>query len=316
MNQLVSVIIPAFNAGKYLKECVNSVLNQTYPNIEIIIIDDGSTDGSTDFLKVSSCLPPNLKLFSQSNKGACAARNLGIRKSKGEYIQFLDADDILSPDKIKNQMELLIGKSSQVVTLCEWVIFHYDFKIIDRLTYEVFCNSPSGLDWLLRAWNNQEMIQPAAWLTHKRLILKAGDWNENLTINQDGEFFCRVLLNCKEVIFESKSKVYYRSPSAGNISRNKSRKSIESLLASYQSYEFEALRSEDSYRVRLALKKVYQKFIYDIFPRYPDLVKEAERLILNLNVDEKTYIGGPKFQRLSKLIGFKNAIRLKRLLQE
>lgn len=313
---LVSIIIPVFNKVSFINATLDSALEQTYSKTEIILVNDGSNDGSLEVLKeYAERFSEKIKLINSINLGACAARNLGILHSSGEYIQFLDADDILSPDKIKNQIDLIGGKSPQVVASCEWVIFDCDITHITRVPYGVFCDFPSGLDWLLRAWNYQEMMANSSWLVHKDLILKAGPWNENLIINQDGEFFCRVLLNCTEVVFDTKSNVYYRSPGAGNISRNKSRRSAESLLNSYKSYELEILKVEDSNRVRLALKKVYQKFIYDIFPEFPDLVKEAEYLMENLNVFEKTYIGGPKFQRISKIVGFKNALRLKRLFQ-
>ncbi|MFC3415139.1 hypothetical protein [Algoriphagus hitonicola] len=167
---------------------------------------------------------------------------------------------------------------------------------------------------MLRFWNEQEMMQPAAYLTHRSLIDKAGPWDESLTINQDGEFFTRVLVNAEQVLYEAQGKVYYRSPGESNVSQQKSERAMKSLLESYRCYEKEVLKIEDSERVRIALKKVYQKFVYDVYPQYPDLIKKAESLMDSLGVREKTYTGGPKFQQLSKILGFKNALRVKRCL--
>jgi glycosyltransferase involved in cell wall biosynthesis len=103
-NPLVSVIIPVYNAELYLEDSINSVLTQTYQPLEIIIINDGSTDGSE---KVARKFAQQTSYFYQSNQGAAAARNHGIKKSNGDFLTFLDADDLWEPDKIRKQMDIL-----------------------------------------------------------------------------------------------------------------------------------------------------------------------------------------------------------------
>jgi len=103
---LVSIIIPVYNVEEYIEECINSVLKQTYNNIEVIVIDDGSTDSSLDIVKEYS--DKNLFVYEHtSNKGQAAARNLGIELSKGEYILFVDADDLIRKDAV----EILINET-------------------------------------------------------------------------------------------------------------------------------------------------------------------------------------------------------------
>jgi Glycosyltransferases, probably involved in cell wall biogenesis len=313
-DPLVSVLIPVYNKAKFLQETLYSTLNQSYSNTEIILVNDGSTDDSFEILQqYSDQYPDKITLIDSANRGVSAATNLCLQHAKGEFIQFLDADDLMSPNKIEKQVQLLSEKTKGAIAAGEWVNFTHDFHQSAQVPYGVFQDFESGLDLLLRFWNNQEMMAISSYLTHRDLIEKAGSWDENLTINQDGEFFARVLLHAEKVLFEPEGKVYYRSPGATNVSQQKSRKAMKSLLESYQAYERAVLQMEDSDRVRIALKKVYQKFIYDVFPRYPDLIEKAESLIQNLGVSEKTYIGGPKFQQLSKYLGFKNALRLKRL---
>ncbi|WP_241128603.1 glycosyltransferase family 2 protein [Cognataquiflexum nitidum] len=313
---LVSIIIPVFNKAAYIRETLDSALAQSYPNIELVLVNDGSIDGSLAILEeYKARFPDKIVLVDQVNGGVSKATNIGIQASKGDYIQFLDADDLLSPDKIENQLRLLEGKSPFVIASCEWVNFRDDTQNFSRVPYGVFGDFETGLDWLLHSWNKQEMMQPGAWLTHRKVIEKVGDWDESLVINQDGEFFCRVLLKCQNILFENKALVYYRIPGENNVSQQKSYKAFKSLLFSFLCYEREIFLIEDSKRVRMALKRVYMKFIYDIYPLYPDLIKNANDLIGNLGVDEKTFIGGPKFQQISKVLGFENALRLKRLLQ-
>jgi glycosyltransferase involved in cell wall biosynthesis len=312
---LVSIVIPVYNKAAYIRETLDSALVQSYSKIEIVLINDGSEDGSLAILQeYADRFPEIVRLINSENRGVSAATNLGIQAAKGEYFQFLDADDLISSDKIKRQIQLLSGKGKETVATCEWVNFKDDIHQYSQVPYGVFRDFGSGLDLLLRFWNHQEMMAISSYLTHRDLINKAGPWDENLTINQDGEFFCRVLLSAKEVQFEPNGTVYYRQPGHGNVSQQKSEKAARSLLDSLKSYEKSVLEIEDSFRVRLALKKVYQKYLYDIFPNYRDLLREARNRMGALGVKEKTCVGGPKFQFMSKILGFENALKLKRFI--
>lgn len=315
-DALVSVIIPVYNKVNYIRETLDSVLMQTYQNFEIILVDDGSTDGSFEILKTYFAkYPEKIILVHQENQGVSVANNVGIQAAKGEYIQFLDADDLLSPEKIENQVRLLEVKPTSFIASCEWVMFQDNPNNYTKMPYGVFQNFEKGIDLLLQFWNHQEMMAVSSFLTHKSLVEMTGEWNESLKINQDGEFFCRVLIHSNGILFESNGKVFYRRPTETNVSQQKSEMAFQSLLDSYKCYEREVLRIHDSKLVRIALKKVYQKFIYDAFPKYPKLIKEAHSKIKSLGIKESTYIGGPKFRTISKLIGFNFALRLKKFMQ-
>ena len=107
-RELVSVIIPFYNEENYFESCVNSALSQTYSNIEIIIINDGSDKIYDEQLnKIKNEYPDKIKIFAQQNQGVSAARNLGIKNSNGEYIAFLDADDFWLPNKLENKINLI-----------------------------------------------------------------------------------------------------------------------------------------------------------------------------------------------------------------
>ncbi|MDN3690578.1 glycosyltransferase family 2 protein [Cyclobacterium jeungdonense] len=313
---LVSIIIPVYNKADFVRESLESALAQTYPNIELVLVNDGSTDSSLAILEeYRSKFPEKIMLIDQENGGVSKATNVGIRASKGAFIQFLDADDLLSPDKIENQVRILEGNSPFALASCEWVNFKNDISQFIRLPYGVFQNYETGLDWLLYSWNKQEMMADSSWLTSKALLNLAGQWDESLSINQDGEFFMRVLLKSEKVIFDPKSKAYYRTLNETSVSKQQSYLAAQSLLDSFRKYQNEILNVEDSKRVRLALKRVYMKFIYDVYPMYPNLIKKAKDLMWKLDINEKVFIAGPKFQKLSRFIGFENALRLKRILQ-
>lgn len=154
MDPLVSIIIPVYNASKYVEQSVYSVINQTYRNIEVIAVDDGSTDNSYELLK--SIKDSRLKVFKQLNQGACVARNRGIQESTGEYVKFLDADDYLYPDAIERQVEQSsdLAKNEEVFG---------DFDFVDK-DGAVFChNTVENLDMLE---NNQDYWVYTYWDIH------------------------------------------------------------------------------------------------------------------------------------------------------
>ncbi len=107
-EKLVSVIIPVYNAEKYIKECLSSIIGQTYKNLEIICVDDGSTDHSLELLEFYKKKDSRIKIYKQENKGPAAARNFALEKAKGDYISFVDADDTLE----YNAYEILIALSN------------------------------------------------------------------------------------------------------------------------------------------------------------------------------------------------------------
>ncbi|WP_226536270.1 glycosyltransferase family 2 protein [Fictibacillus halophilus] len=134
---LVSVVIPSYNPGKLLESAVRSIENQTYKNIEIIIVDDGSTDGTREWLKQNSS---RLKFFFQDNSGASKARNKGVSLSSGEYIAFLDADDIWLPSKLEQQVELLQHNNISFV-------FTNGFIVNGDVDYEDIINNISNNEY-------------------------------------------------------------------------------------------------------------------------------------------------------------------------
>lgn len=115
MNTLISVIIPVYNAEKTIERCAKSIVAQTDKNFEVLFVNDGSTDKSKELLNKICASRGNFKLFTTKNGGAAAARNFGIDKASGDYICFVDADDIVSPNYLKKMRELMVENDADVV---------------------------------------------------------------------------------------------------------------------------------------------------------------------------------------------------------
>ncbi|PIZ44424.1 hypothetical protein COY31_02670, partial [Candidatus Wolfebacteria bacterium CG_4_10_14_0_2_um_filter_39_18] len=130
----VSIIIPAYNAASFIGDSVRSALTQTYPNKEIVVVDDGSTDDTRAILE-EYIKSGQIKYFYQENKGPAAARNLGIKNSSGEFIAFLDADDVWLPEKLKKQIDLFKNpKVGLVYSDMEFFGDKFPFKKYSEMT--------------------------------------------------------------------------------------------------------------------------------------------------------------------------------------
>ena len=122
---MISVIVPVFNAEKYIENCILSILNQTYPHFELILIDDGSTDRSMSICQQFENKDQRIKVLHQSNQGVSSARNLGILSAQGDYITFVDADDTLEKEALETALDFLVEKNADLVV--------YSWKIVNTI---------------------------------------------------------------------------------------------------------------------------------------------------------------------------------------
>lgn len=148
MEPVVSVIMPVYNAGEYLEPAINSVLNQSFQDFELLLIDDGATDGSGNICEVYAAKDSRVKLFRQQNKGICGARNLGLEKANGKYIAFCDHDDTCLQNMLEDNVRLAEETSADIVRFKRKKIFihkeqNVNWKIIN-------CQNP-----LKTVWNPQ-----------------------------------------------------------------------------------------------------------------------------------------------------------------
>lgn len=271
MQPLVSILIPAYNAERWIGDTLRSVLAQTWPRKEIIVVDDGSKDGTLAAArKISS---PELKVVAQKNSGASAARNHAFSLCQGEYIQWLDADDLLDPEKISRQMEVMEKTGDKKILLSsEWGRFHF------RRSKTRWCRSDlwadlTPLEWLLLKMGRDLHMANQSWLSSRELTAAAGPWNERLSLDDDGEYFCRVLLASSGVKFVSGARSYYRISGTGGLSNvDKSDKKLESLWLSMQLHIRYLLSLEDSGRARAAAVAYLGNWLNYFHPARPDLV--------------------------------------------
>lgn len=212
MNPLISVIVPIYNRSIFIEDCLNSVINQSYRPIELILVDDGSTDNSNEILntfkKQNESDNFRIEIITQSNCGAPSARNNGFKKSTGKYIQFLDSDDILLSNKLQTQFyyikkhncEMVYSKAQHISENKEILNFFWGDKL----------NNTSN-DYFNFSW------QTMCPLYKRETINKIGLWNVKLNINQDWEYCIRTILSGVKIGFHDEVLAYFRVHSKGNI---------------------------------------------------------------------------------------------------
>jgi len=186
-NSLVSIIIPTFNGELYVRDAVDSALSQTYKNIEVIVVNDGSTDNTRSVLS-SYIESGKIKYFFQENMGLAGARNAGIKSANGKYIAFLDSDDIFLPAKIEKQIAYLDEHKECDVSYCDiWHFFEETPEEKLSLNY-VYCSGSEVFSRLLK----KNFINPLTIIMRRSVYERFGGFNESFKRSEDWEYWIRL----------------------------------------------------------------------------------------------------------------------------
>jgi glycosyltransferase involved in cell wall biosynthesis len=308
-ENLVSVIIPCYNSLAYIAETIDSVFNQSYKAIELIVVDDDSTDGSFEYL--SGLAKQNLTVVRNPKKGACAARNHGLHLAQGHFVQFLDADDLLSSNKIELQVKAL-KKYHGAIAVCNTKHF-YDTTDNGKITDSEFLYSTENTEEFLLnlygAFGEQNMVQTSAWLAPKSLLDSSGPWDEMLSKDQDGEYFCRVVTRASRVIYVPGVLNYYRKYVRGsNIASQKQREHIESQFRALdsKSRQFKKLYATKAYNKAMALQ--YKVLAIEAYPAFKDISYQC--IAISKGYGDSSYLpvlGGKIIESFKYIFGWRAA---------
>ena len=269
--------MPAFNAERWIGDAIRSALEQTWGRKEIIVVDDGSSDHTAAIAR--QFVVQGVEVITQKNQGAAAARNTALSLCQGDYIQWLDADDLLAPEKITTQLESL-GRCRSTRTLLSgaWGRFIYRSSKAKFVPSALWCDL-SPVEWLLRKMEQNLFMQTATWLVSRRLTEAAGPWDTRLSLDDDGEYLCRILLASDGTCFVPASKVFYRYSGLGSLGTiGRTDKKLESQLLSMQLHVRYLRSLEDSERARAACLRYLQTWVIFFSPHRPDIVRQLQDL--------------------------------------
>lgn len=182
----VSVVIPVFNQEKYIKECVESVLSQTYRAVEVVVVDDGSTDRTAAILR---SYEGKIRYIRQENKGAAAALNKGIKESRGEFIAWLSSDDVYLPTKLEEQLLFFKQNPNAALVYTDFYIIDGRGKIVKEAKSSYFPNKKELIFNLLK----RNFINGSSVVIRKRCLEKVGFFDESMKLHADGNMWFRLL---------------------------------------------------------------------------------------------------------------------------
>lgn len=257
-NPLISVIVPIYNAEKYLKMSLESVQKQTYDNFEVIMVDDGSIDNSAKISAEFAKKDPRFKLFKQKNSGGSTSRNKGLELANGIYIAFLDNDDIYAP----NYLEVLLSniqKTNADISCCSYFIFEgndiYVFEPKEKNT-EFFVSTAPFIDKFAR----KKKIEMLMWCKlYKKSLLKDIRFNEKLPAINDVLLNIEVLLKAKKAVFCREQLIAHRILDISQTNKRLDDKRIDEYIA--LPYLIKALGAQYPYYEKL-LKKIAARYAY------------------------------------------------------
>lgn len=310
---LVSILIPAYNAEEWVVQALQSAHTQTWPNKEVIVVDDGSRDctlGAARTFESKCC-----KVLSQENRGASAARNHALSLAQGDFIQWLDADDVLSPDKIERQLRLGdLDPRTRILLSSAFAKFYYR-RGHARFVSHGLCRDLSPLEFMLIKFGENLWLNPSVWLISRALTEMAGPWDETLSLDDDGEYFCRVVLASERILYVPQAVSYKRIGMPGNLSGRTSPQACRSLLQSMNSSIHRVLEVEDSERARRSCLALLQRSLHYFYPENRELVEKMKELACSLGGDLAPPRLGWKYILFQKMFGLPVAKRVRHLLR-
>ena len=280
----LSVIIPVYNVESYLKECLDSVCNQTLEDIEIICIDDGSTDNSLNILKEYASSDSRIKIISKENGGQATARNLGIREACGEYIAFVDSDDFIKPTMFEKLYSKAKHKNLDVV-MCKIAtynnqtgeikdnVWYYMLGVFREFNKNVFNHKDT------RQFTCEIAVTPFNKIYKSSLLKENNIYFPEGLIFEDEKFFYDIYLRSKRVSIVDEPLYYYRINRKGStvdISKNNNYIDIIPIFKQIRE-TFKETGNYDDYKILLA-----NRFIHLEFARFTETSHEYKEKFFNL----------------------------------
>ncbi|TCD07721.1 glycosyltransferase family 2 protein [Pedobacter frigidisoli] len=306
----VSICVPAYNCALYINETLDCLCAQSHSNIEIIIVNDGSVDDTEN--RIIAKNDPRIRLISVENGGAAKARNIAYKNATGKYIIFFDADDYIGADFIEAQVKR-INRRDDAVVVSGWGRFY-----ANRLNTFKADSTPGGeisfADWIKVYWHNANpMTTPGRILIPKKIIEHAGMWNEDLSLNDDLEFFTRIFIEAKKIVFNPDSKLYYRSYING-LSTQKGPRAYQSLYESViLSTKIALIKYDGDQEVRQSCLNMLKSVLYEIYPDERRLSVDIEKKINSLGRPNIKFQSSGFTKYLAIIFGWKFAKRLTRV---
>ena len=297
----ISIIIPVYNASKYLKKCIDSIVNQTYKNIEIICVNDGSSDDSLEILKKYKEKDDRIIIIDKENAGVCAARNDGIKSSTGNYITFVDSDDWLELDTIETLYKTLINEKVDVVRGNYYKNYNYDKsnnigEVLDFNKTKLYTSDNTfGEKVIDRLIDGRIQGYVVLLLIKREYVLATSLFIEELKFMEDMVFYVDLLNNVESIYFLDKPLYHYYINSSSctqskeYYSRNmynieKVNKHLKRILSNSKFYDDNRLEKINTLHANSILESFFTMYKYS-YKTNLELKQDIEKLLNNKDIN-------------------------------
>jgi glycosyltransferase involved in cell wall biosynthesis len=300
---LISVIIPAYNAERWLPETLASVAAQEWPDLEVIVVDDGSTDGTAVFVEQAY---PQWTLHRSENRGVSQARNLGTQSANGEFVQYLDADDLLLPGKLARQVALLQANPKADIVYSNWQRLNAQpngqFEpgdIMARTIAEV--NHDAEIAFFTSMW-----CPTGAYLYRRSFLDRVLPWKEWLPVIQDARFALDCAMSGARWLHDPTVSILYRQHQAGSVSTRNKLAFVKDCLANTEDVEkLWSLRGQTTPARRATLLSSYANLARSFFALDRPTFDSLHRKLMAM--DPHFLPSGRALALLTRIIGYANA---------
>lgn len=269
---LVSVIIPVYNVEKYLEKCLDSIINQTYKNIEIICINDGSTDSSLEILRKYAEKDNRIKVVNQENKGLGATRNVGLEIAQGEFISFIDSDDFVDKNLYKNCIEKIASDIDVIV---------FGAKTVNLKNNKIYSGQYSSKSFH-KNFNLNDLfnIYTVAWnkLYRHSLLNEHSIIFDTPKTGEDQTFFIKVVLNAKNICVVKKDLYYYIKYRNGALSNRKDSTDLSTIENTYSIINY-LKNKELSVEIK---NKIISHYLLKTLSWFSKIEKEKKSEVFNM----------------------------------
>lgn len=295
MESLLSIIVPCYNTGKYIKRCLNSILSQDYKNIEVIVVDDGSVDDTGSMVKTIASLDSRVKYIYKDNSGVSDTRNKGISYSRGEYLTFVDSDDTIEHDLYTSLISMLIDYDADIAHSSYSRVYENVKNNISGNGNIYVMNRKDSIDKLL----NGGLFTGSVWnKVYKKEIVENIRFNEKYKINEDVLYNLYAFLNSKKIVYYDKCLYnYFTSETSSCVSTNTIKKSEDVYQVSLQMHkECAKNRLSDVSYNRVAGSRIGLYRAYKFFgnKNQKKLARELRKQIID-DYNSKLLLGTQKY---------------------
>ena len=277
---LVSICMPLYNAEAYIEETLTKLTEQTYSNIEVIIVNDHSTDRSLEIARKFES--DRIKVFTNEGKGACSARNYAFRHASGEYIKFMDSDDYCTSELIERQVEALQSGTKKTIVFSPLKLVFPDGRLLDP-ERSIDHDYEDAFDLQVKIMDAGGTNVPHCYLMPRELVETSGGWDESIRKNQDGEYFSRVLAHADRALSVADAFAIYRKTGTG-LSKSFSHEAVSSKLQTYEKIMSLAIDRYNTDEMRTVCGRWLGRFVYANYPELKSILNNVEEICKGYDV--------------------------------